>query len=68
MVSTWRRRPRAAWPRQWRCAQREWASQFQKDFAKTQLHLQARGAHVEDALGKHVADFVPGEVAAPHAL
>ncbi len=33
-----------------------------------QLHLQTRGAHVEDALSEHVAHFVPTEVAAPHAL
>ena len=36
--------------------------------ARSETNLQARGAHVEDALREHVANFVAARVATPHAL
>jgi hypothetical protein len=42
------------------------ASRYEQDLKLS--HLQARCAHVEDALGKHIANFVTTEVPAPHAL
>jgi 4'-phosphopantetheinyl transferase EntD len=40
-----------------------WSNAFCK-----RCHLQARRAHVQNALSEHVADFVAARVAAPHAL